>query len=396
MVPLLGMAQDDLYFTSSKKAKEETQKRNQEKLEKMKATTTIVTSPAVVEYGSNTRSDDEYNRRYVYGGEYQNAGGAYMDDSLAARIDTVDGYYADSEYDMDDPELDYRFSRRIVRFHNPRLYALASPYYWDLYYGYGAWDYLYDPYDPWYWHYGWSYGWTWGPWDCWYGGIWGWHHPYAWTYWGWGPGWSRPVYYGNYHRNIVPREFNSSRGQMAAGNRIRTNAFDGRTLGSRTSALGSRTTVMNGRTSAVGTRTSAQDVTGRRGTSYTDYTNARTGRSSAAAQGAQTQVYNRTREGANQRSTITRGNVNGVTRSYSNQNSSSRTNTTTRTQTQTQTRTQTQTQTRTQTQTPTYSTPSRGSSVSSGSFGGGVSRGGGSFGGGGASRGGGGGGGGRR
>ena len=107
-----------------------------------------------------------------------------------------------------------------------------------------------------------------------------------------------------------------------------------------------------------------------------------------AAQGAQTQVYNRTREGANQRSTITRGNVNGVTRSYSNQNSSSRTNT--------NTRTQTQTQTRTQTQTPTYSTPSRGSSVSSGSFGGGVSRGGGSFGGGGASRGGGGGGGGRR
>ncbi len=410
IVPLLGMAQDDLYFTSSKKAKEETQKRNEERREALRATTTsVATAPAVVDYNSNTRSEDEYNRRYVYGGQYQNAGGAAMDDSLAARVDSVEESYAESEYDMDDPELDYRFSRRLVRFHNPRLYALASPYYWDLYYGYGAWDYLYDPYDPWYWHYGWSYGWTWGPWDCWYGGIWGWHRPYAWTYWGWGPSWSRPVYYVTYHRNVVPREFNSSRGHMSANNRIRTNALGGRTNalggartnalggGARTNALGgARTNALGGaRTNAVATRTGAQDgvETGRRSSnsSYTDYTNVRTGRSSAAAEGARSQTYNRTREGANQRSTIIRGK--GATRSYSNQNSSSRTNSV-RSYDNSNTRTQTQTRT----QTPTYSTPSR-STMSSGSFGGGgsVSRSGGSFGGGGGgSRGGGAGGGGRR
>ena len=183
LVPMLSMAQDDLYFTSSKKEKEAAQKRRQTTSVQMRPVTTA--PPATVDYQSNHRSEDEYNRRYVYGGEYA---GSYADDSLAARVETVEEGTS-SRYDMDDPELDYRFSRRIVRFHNPRIYVMASPYYWDLYYTYGAWDYLYDTWDPWYWHYGWSYGWTWGPWDCWYGGIWGWHHPHAWAYWGWGPYW---------------------------------------------------------------------------------------------------------------------------------------------------------------------------------------------------------------
>ena len=357
LVPLLSMAQDDLYFTSSKKAKEAAQKRA---AASMTARTETVTAPTVVDYHNNTRSEDEYNRRYVYGGQY-------VEDSLAASIDTVQPMY-----DMNDPELDYRYSRRIVRFHNPRLYALASPYYWDLYYGYGAWDYLYDPWDPWYWHYGWSYGWSWGPWDCWYGSIWGWSHPYSWSYWGWGPGWSRPVYYTSYYRNSVPRDFNSSRGHMAAGNRIRTNAVGGRNLNTRTSALGSRTGVVNTRTSAGRTRTGAVGET-------------------------RTQVYNNpAREGAARRSTIANG-VNMPTRSNSNLNSSSRTQIQmpTRTQAQQQTRTQaqqqTQTRTQTQQQTRTYTPTTTTRSSSSGSFGGGASigggsRGGGSFGGGGGGR----------
>ena len=381
LVPLLSMAQDDLYFTSSKKAKEAAQKRA---AASMTARTETVTAPTVVDYHNNTRSEDEYNRRYVYGGQY-------AEDSLAASIDTVQPMY-----DMNDPELDYRYSRRIVRFHNPRLYALASPYYWDLYYGYGAWDYLYDPWDPWYWHYGWSYGWSWGPWDCWYGSIWGWSHPYSWSYWGWGPGWSRPVYYTSYYRNSVPRDFNSSRGHMAAGNRIRTNAVGGRNLNTRTSALGSRTGVVNTRTSAGRTRTGAVGET-------------------------RTQVYNNpAREGAARRSTIANG-VNMPTRSNSNLNSSSRTQIQmptrtqaqqqtrtqvqeqirnqvqrqTRTQVQQQTRTQvqqqTQTRTQTQQQTRTYTPTTTTRSSSSGSFGGGASigggsRGGGSFGGGGGGR----------
>jgi len=385
LVPLLSMAQDDLYFTSSKKAKEAAQKRA---TASMNARTETVPAPTIVDYNSNTRSEDEYNRRYMYGGQY-------VEDSLAARIDTVGG----QKYDMDDPEVDYRFSRRIVRFHSPRLYALTSPYYWDLYYGYGAWDYLYDPWDPWYWHYGWSYGWTWGPWDCWYGSIWGWSHPYSWTYWGWGPGWSRPVYYTYYHRNTVPREFNSSRGHMAAGNRIRTNAVGGRNVGVRTNAATqpSRTNAVAGRTNVAPSRANVQGTTGtgRRagGASYTDYANARAGRSSASSNVARTSVYNAAREGAARRSTITNGaNGNLPTRSYSNQNSSSRTQVQqpARTQVQQPTRTQVQQQTRTQVQQPTrtYTPTTTTRSSSSGGFGGGASiggggRSGGSFGGGG-------------
>ncbi len=399
LVPLLSMAQDDLYFTSSKKVKEAAQKRA---AASMSARTETVVAPAVVDYHSNTRSEDEYNRRYVYDGQYP-------DESLDARIDTVGIDDVQPRYDMNDPELDYRYSRRIVRFHSPRLYALTSPYYWDLYYGYGAWDYLYDPWDPWYWHYGWSYGWTWGPWDCWYGSIWGWSRPYGWTYWGWGPSWSRPVYYTTYHRDIVPREFNSSRGHMAAGNRIRTNAAGGSNIGVRTTtnALSSRTSANRERTSTIPTRAGVQSVRGNggtraNGTSYTDYTNARTGRTATATnQGTRTQVYNAAREGAARRSTIG-NNTYQPARSSDNQNSSNRTTVQPQTRTQQpQTRTQqtttVQPQTRTQqtttvqpqTRTYTPATTTRSSSTGSiggGSIGGGGTRGGGSFGGGGGGR----------
>ena len=380
LFPLLSMAQDDLYFTSSKKVKEAAQKRV---AASMNARMETVVAPTVVDYHSNTRNEDEYNRRYVYDGQYS-------EDSLAARIDTVGIDDAQPRYDMNDPELDYRYSRRLVRFHSPRLYALASPYYWDLYYGYGAWDYLYDPWDPWYWHYGWSYGWTWGPWDCWYGSIWGWSHPYSWTYWGWGPGWIRPVYYTSYRRNIVPREFNSSREHMAAGNRIRTNAVGGRNLNTRTSALGSRVGVVGGTTTAAGrTRTTVQGSrmanTRTGGTSYTDYTNARTGRvATSTNQGTRTQVYNSAREGAARRSTIGNSTYQ-PTRTTVTQTTNGRTTVQPQTRTQQQQTRTVQQPTRTatpQTRTYTPTTTTRSSAGSIGSVGGG-SRGGGSFGGGG-------------
>lgn len=380
LFPLLSMAQDDLYFTSSKKVKEAAQKRV---AASMNARMETVVAPTVVDYHSNTRNEDEYNRRYVYDGQYS-------EDSLAARIDTVGIDDAQPRYDMNDPELDYRYSRRLVRFHSPRLYALASPYYWDLYYGYGAWDYLYDPWDPWYWHYGWSYGWTWGPWDCWYGSIWGWSHPCSWTYWGWGPGWIRPVYYTSYRRNIVPREFNSSRGHMAAGNRIRTNAVGGRNLNTRTSALGSRVGVVGSTTTAAGrTRTTVQGSrmanTRTGGTSYTDYTNARTGRvATSTNQGTRTQVYNSAREGAARRSTIGNSTYQ-PTRTTVTQTTNGRTTVQPQTRTQQQQTRTVQQPTRTatpQTRTYTPTTTTRSSAGSIGSVGGG-SRGGGSFGGGG-------------
>lgn len=391
VIPLLSMAQDDLYFTSSKKAKAEAARqverqmraREQELEKEMRAReqevkkdlnarqsgvgTTAMPAP-VVDYNSNRRSEDEYNRRYV-NGAYQGAIGQQGNDTLEARINGVDSDDADSKYDMDDPELDYRFSRRIVRFHSPRLYALASPYYWDLYYDYGAWDYLYAPYDPWYYHWGWSYGWSWGPWDCWYGSIWGWHHPYAWAYWGWGPGWhySYPVHHVTYARNVMPRQFNSPRGHMNAGNRIRTNAL-GRSINTRTSAV-NRTGIASSRTSAVG-RASLSNRT-----SAIGRTDAQT----------RTQTYGRSRTSAN-----TRGGSSEEryipSRSSSNQNSSSRSS---ETRSRTSTVQRSNATTRTTSPTPSRSTsPSYGGASRSGSIGGGGSfgggsRGGGSFGGGG-------------
>lgn len=366
-IPLLGMAQDDLYFTSSKKAKAEAQKKE---AAARKARTEVATQPAsVVDYNSSHRSEDEYNRRYV-NGAYQGVIGQQANDTVATGISDVDADYADSKYDMNDSELDYRFSRRIVRFHSPRFYALASPYYWDLYYGYGAWDYLYDPYDPWYCHWGWGYGWSWGPWDCWYGGLWGWHRPHAWAYWGWGPGWHHgyPVHHLTYSRNVLPRQFNAARGHMSAGNRIRTNAL-GRTMNARTSAL-NRTGIASSRTSAMG----------RTGT--TSRTSAM-GRTDAQTR---TQVNGRSRTSAATRNSSTRGSSDDrymPSRSSSNQNSSSR-STETRSRTSGASRSNTTTRSTSPAPTPSRSsTPSYGGASRSGSIGGGSSRGGGSFGGGG-------------
>ena len=246
-----AMAQDDdLYFTPDLEGKVETVRRVRSPRISANDEVSVYENSKYAVYNSNSRDEDEYNRRFSFN---PSAGEDGVDYSLD--YESNDTVFNTDSTSIDQTD-DYAYSRRILRFHSPRAaVALSSPYYWDLVYDYGIYDYMYDAYyDPFFYSWGWRYGWSWGPWSCWYGGLWGWNYPYHWSYWGWGPGWSRPVYYGNYHRNIVPREFNSSRGQMAAGNRIRTNAFDGRTLGSRTSALGSRTTVMNGRTSAVGTQ----------------------------------------------------------------------------------------------------------------------------------------------
>ena len=284
IIPLLSMAQDDMYFTPSKKDKNTT-RTPQATVSRTQATLSSVNAqvaPAtIVDYKSNKRSDDEYNRRYSYNGNYQNAGGFQPGDTLVARIDTV------YEYDINDNEIDYRFSRRLVRFHNPRYYALSSPYYWDLYYGYGAWDYLYDPYDPWYWHYGWGYGWSWGPWDCWYGGIWGWHHPYAWTYWGWGPGWHAGIwsYSGGHH--ISHLQHYRPRGEFAA-TPSRSGGMSSRNI-QRFSASNNGASAFRGRTDKVspaehmaqlrGERTS---VNSRGRGTYSDYAASRRGNTDGA------------------------------------------------------------------------------------------------------------------
>lgn len=370
ILPLLCTAQDDLYFVS-KKAKKETVVRPD-----LRARTEKVAPADVVDYHSSRRDDDEYNRRYS------------INESEAAPVDTVEAATDDC---IDDPEYDFRYSRRLVRFHSPRFYAAASPYYWDLYYGWGAWDYLYVTYDPWYWDYGWGCGLTWGPWNCWYGGIWGYRPLHAWAYWGWGPGWYGPSVGRPIYRNSVPRELNSSRGHMAAADRLRTSAMRGGLVSaSRTSALGTRSTATGVRTSAG---TSVRGTATRNTSSY------------APANGR----YDARRSNAATRADERRGNYSVPSRSQSNVNSSTRTatrtqgnvnsNTRTRTDNSSNTRMRTDNSSNTRTSTRSdynYSAPTRSSSsgsFSSGSsMGGGTRSSGGGFGGGG-SRGGGGGGG---
>lgn len=354
-LPLMSMAQDDLYFVAKKPKKAATEQVD------IHAKAERVNPTDVVDYHVSRRGDDEYNRRYTVSGN-----------SSRQAIDTLvaDTAYGGEGYDdcIDDPEADFRYSRRLVRFHSPRFYAAASPYYWDLYYGYGAWDYLYDPYDPWYWDYGWGCGWSWGPWSTWYGGIWGYRPLHAWAYWGWGPGWYGSAIGHPIHRNTVPRELNSSRGHMASYDRLRTSAARGGLVSAgRTSALGSRGAYAGSR-SSTGTRSSAIGVRG-------------------LSESTRTSVIGGTRrDNAAYRAATRRGDYNVPTRTRSNEGSSTRYDSSpTRTSPTRSTTTTTTTRS-----TSDFSSPSRSSFGGGGSFGGG-SRGGG-FGGGG-SRGGGGGGG---
>ena len=116
--PIIMMAQDDdLYFTPSKKAA------------KTSAVRSSVRSNNIEVYNTNARDEDEYNRRNMsagYAGSYTTDGyqtsggyGSASTEGVVERIDTID---------VDDEENYYRYSRRLLRFHTPRVYALSSPY----------------------------------------------------------------------------------------------------------------------------------------------------------------------------------------------------------------------------------------------------------------------------
>ena len=193
-----AMAQDDdLYFAPDMTGVIENVQENSPSVNvrtPRRTETAVYDKSKLSVYNNSSRDEDEYNRRYNFSSDYQTEGGA--DYSLDYESnDTI--FNTDTIYDDTD---DYAYSRRILRFHSPRVaVALSSPYYWDLVYGYGVYDYLYDAYyDPFFYSWGWGYGWSWGPWSCWYGGLWGWHHPYRWSYWGWGPGWHHG-HYGRYY-----------------------------------------------------------------------------------------------------------------------------------------------------------------------------------------------------
>lgn len=172
MVSTVAIAQDDIYFTPTKKDKKEAREYR----------------PPMRHEGCN-RDVDEYNRRGDFRSHYDVMGPDstakdVIDFSAGVPADSLGRYDGGRFYDDDD----YAYSRRMSRFDD---YYWRDPFYWDMWYGSPYWytnAYWYgSPY--WYARYGW--GWY----DPWYYG--GWYRPY---YYGWG-GWGGP----HYHHVAVAR-----------------------------------------------------------------------------------------------------------------------------------------------------------------------------------------------
>ena len=314
MVPLISFAQDDLYFTRKAKSVKSTTaavKRQEPKAQ----------APVQIEdYGACKRSDDDYNRRYVTEGDWQEAGGNVPDSLFVDSIQVT-------RHDMNDAEDDYRYSRRLIRFHSPRYYALSNPYYWDLVYGYGIYDYWYDDiwyYDPFYYSWGWGYGWAGGLWNYWYGPLWGYGPWYAYNYgyyngWhdgyyaGWaGGGWGHPTNSTTFasHRTYDTRS-SVGRSGYAGGGR-RTNPIVG---GSRQSSFAS-------------TRGGGTSSRGRSYSSYSSHINNSIASSRAERQSTFSSRSSRSEANrdfnAQSRSTYQRNNTTTNNNTYSSRSSASR------------------------------------------------------------------------
>ncbi len=179
---LQGMAQDDMYFISSKKSKAtaETEQATEDAASQQTVRASTRRYSQETDVIGCDRDVDEYNRR--------GSRDAAVDDGEVIITDTLgmqwvlqrdangesvwvpledaqeDRQYAeaeedDSSYDYDD---DYYYTRRLARFcgyYSPWL-AWYDPWY----------DYWYDPWYGWYGYYPWyGYGWGYYPWHGWYG-----------------------------------------------------------------------------------------------------------------------------------------------------------------------------------------------------------------------------------
>lgn len=207
---------DDLYYVPSKNKEEKTEKKeapaNRTVVVKTNKPTTVYTSQGnttivVKDRKGNTRSVDEYNRRY----DSRNNDFVMDNDTLyveeKAQPDP-DGEWVNGEFNGS--EDDYEYATRIIRFRNPRYaVSISSPLYWDVVYGLNSWDWnvysdgMYAYAFPTFtnrlwsdWRYG-SYGWGGYPyygfgWNSWYGSP-------SWSF-GWG-GWYGGGWWGNHHHH---------------------------------------------------------------------------------------------------------------------------------------------------------------------------------------------------
>ncbi len=259
-MPLASMAQDDVYFTPSKEAKE-----NQK-----------VAQPTY--YSGSNRSVDEYNRHGRLNSWYQKVGVDSLGNDIitfrgpgikpdTSYVDTVHVYPGSASYDDD-----YVCTRNMSQwddYYDPWLYNRYWRYgYYDPWYNpwayswYGAW------YDPWY--YDWYGGWY-SPWySSWYG--WGWPYRYGWYDWGYRPWGGYYAYRGGAHSGgytgartwTAGRDYGNRSGNYS-GNR----SWGGSTSRSRNNrSFGSRTTSTNSRTydtsnRSFGTTRSSSGFSGR-------------------------------------------------------------------------------------------------------------------------------------
>ena len=389
VVPFNLMAQDDLYFVPSKKAKQEAR----EQAEREARTITVIfdqeddvwDQEVDPDYHTGTLRDaDDYNRR-VRGHDHPKTFGEirvgndtlYITEEQLALEDSL-RQLSQSQQHYEDEE-DYNVSSRLVRFHG----GLRSPYYWDYYY-----DWAYDPffYDPWYYGPGYSgwYGPYYGPayrhgwygwYDPWYDFGWGWNSYLGfyggyYNYYGpgyWGGGYVGPGYAGGGYGHGSNHNINANRTFVGSSAR--------RGLGATTGPRGTNGAITVGRGNAIAGNSEA----GHRGANSSMRGLNRSGEEVRTGginnlmrrDGLNTdRSYQTTpaRGRVGESTTVQRGNRTQVQTPARSQNQ-----TPVRTQPQTPVRSQTQTQTPVRSNTSTY-TPT--TSSSGGSFGGGAGMGG--------------------
>lgn len=179
LLPLSGMAQDDMYFSPKQNKKEKASERQ--------------TIDNVPDYTSGSRRDvDEYNRR-GFGSTYQYIG----TDTLGSDAIDFDGVVPDSAYVPRSTSRSRGYEYGYDDYDDSDHYSYANRmrYFDDLWF-YDPWFYGYTSfYDPWYGYYGWGRPWRYGWYTSWYGG---WYDPW---YYGYRGGWYDPWYgYCGWHR----------------------------------------------------------------------------------------------------------------------------------------------------------------------------------------------------
>ena len=184
VLPLSMQAQDDMYFTPKKGAKET----------KTVATSKVNENMPVYHSGSN-RNVDEYNRRGKFGSYFEKIGTDSLGNDIiefhssAEDLDTLAVYpYESVQYD---PEDDYAYSRRMNWF--------------DDFYWYDPWYYRYSGFNPYFyghlsgwdpWYGGWFYDPLFYGWGGWFSPYWGWYYGYGYH------GWRLPSYYVSYGNGV--------------------------------------------------------------------------------------------------------------------------------------------------------------------------------------------------